>query len=144
MPRHAALMALTENTVPNTFELTKINKISRAETAPEPENLETTDEPWWADLENLDKIEEFQDRSRKLGKGKPARRRTVAQLHAASDIDFKNDDKKFIDSGLEELFIRGLIKEVLWQLKSGKEATVYVCEGQTGYWWWRGRVPSSR
>ncbi len=132
MPRHAALIALTENTVPNTFELTKINKISRAETAPEPENLETTDEPWWEDLENLDKIEEFQDRSRKLGKGKPARRRTVAQLHAASDIDFKNDDKKFIDSGLEELFIRGLIKEVLWQLKSGKEATVYVCEGQTG------------
>ncbi|MEY4530341.1 MAG: hypothetical protein RLZZ156_1062 [Deinococcota bacterium] len=132
MPRHPALTALIENAVQNSFELTKTAISTRAKTPLEPEIIETTDEPWWADLENLDKIEEFQDRSHKLGKGKPARRRTVAQLHAASDIDFKNDDRKFIDSGLEELFIRGLIKEVLWQLKSGKEATVYVCEGQTG------------
>ncbi len=132
MPHHPALTALTENTVQNSFELTKTAISTRADTPPEPDTIETTDEPWWADLEALDKIEEFQDRSRQLSKGKPARRRTVSQLHAASDIDFKNDDRKFIDSGLEELFIRGLIKEVLWQLKSGKEATVYVCEGQTG------------
>ncbi len=130
MPRHPALLALTENAVPNAFELTKTAIVARAETPLEPEEI--TDEPWWADLEALDKIEEFQDRSHRLGKGKPARRRTVSQLHAASDIDFKKDDRKFIDSGLEELFIRGLIKDVLWQLKSGKEATVYVCEGQTG------------
>lgn len=133
MPRHPALTALTEESVPLAFGLTKTEKSVRPE--PEEPELEfsvSPEEPWWADLENLDKIEEFQDRSHRLGKGKPARRRTVAQLHAASDIDFKNDDRKFIDSGLEELFIRGLIKEVLWQLKSGKEATVYVCEGQAG------------
>jgi RIO kinase 1 len=83
-------------------------------------------------LENLDKTEEFQERGHRLAKGKPARRRTVSQLYAASDIDFKNDQITFIDKGLEELHTRGLVKEVLWQLKSGKEATVYICEGQTG------------
>ncbi len=133
MPRHPALSALAQEPVPVPFGLTKTEKTVIVQ--PEEPDLEPSpdpDEPWWADLENLDKTQEFQDRSRKLGKGKPARRRTVSQLYAASDIDFKNDQITFIDKGLEELHTRGLVKEVLWQLKSGKEATVYVCEGQTG------------
>ncbi len=132
MPRHPALMALTENPASNAFELTKTGVIAtQNETPPEPEPSDG-DEPWWMALDSLDKTQEFQERGYRLAKGKPARRRTVSQLHAANDIDFKNDDRKFIDPGLEELHTRGLIKEVLWQLKSGKEATVYVCEGQTG------------
>jgi RIO kinase 1 len=133
MPRHPALMAL----LPEAAEAREEFLLSRAEkpeTPPplEPEAATNPDEPWWMALEDEDKSQVFIDRSRKLGKGKPARRRTVAQLHAASDIDFRKDDRKFIDPGLEELHIRGLIKDVLWQLKSGKEATVYICEGQTG------------
>lgn len=131
MPRHPALMALSSD-AREEFTLSRAEKPALLESEASPDAPDNPDEPWWADLEALDKIEEFQDRSHRLGKGKPARRRTVAQLHAASDINFKNDDRKFIDSGLEELFIRGLVKEVLWQLKSGKEATVYVCEGQAG------------
>jgi RIO kinase 1 len=146
MPRHPALMALS----PASAETREEFRLSRAEKpeASEPEKSESFEpektrsleseaatnpnEPWWMALEAGEKSEVFQDRSRKLGKGKPARRRTVSQLYAASDIDFKNDQITFIDKGLEELHTRGLIREVLWQLKSGKEATVYVCEGQTG------------
>ncbi len=137
MPRHPALQALAVNPAKDTFELTRTQKAEPLELADA--DLEPIDdiasaeeneaEPWWMALENLDKTQQFQDRSHRLGKGKPARRRTVTQLHAASDIDFKNDDRKFIDPGLEELHTRGLIKDVLWQLKSGKEATVYICEG---------------
>jgi RIO kinase 1 len=130
MPRHPALMALHPTS--HAFELTKTGVMATQPEPPETETSEEGDEPWWMALENLDKTQEFQERAHRIGKGKPARRRTVSQLHAASDIDFRNDDRKFIDPGLEELHTRGLIKEVLWQLKSGKEATVYVCEGQTG------------
>jgi RIO kinase 1 len=133
MPRHPALMAL----LPDAAEAREEFLLSRAEKPEtplplEPDAITNPDEPWWMAMEDEDKSQIFIDRSRKLGKGKPARRRTVSQLHAASDIDFRNDDRTFIDPGLEELHIRGLLKEVLWQLKSGKEATVYVCEGQTG------------
>lgn len=132
MPRHPALTAL-DNSSNQRFELSVAEKkpVYQAPETLDFEEAQNPDEPWWMTLENLDKIEEFQDRSHRLGKGKPARRRTVSQLYAASDIDFRKDDRKFIDPGLEELYIRGLIKDVVWQLKSGKEATVYICEGQT-------------
>jgi RIO kinase 1 len=138
MPRHPALQALVEDTTENAknaFELTRVAKPDVPEDDLEPDHIamtEAEDEPWWMALENLDKTQVFEDRAHRIGKGKPARRRTVSQLHAASDIDFKNDERKFIDPGLEELHTRGLLVEVLWQLKSGKEATVYICEGNEG------------
>jgi RIO kinase 1 len=131
MPRHPALMALAPD-AREEFMLSRAEKPETPDLSVSDEPEANPDEPWWMALDRLDKTDIFQDRSRKLGKGKPARRRTVGQLYAASDIDFKNDQITFIDKGLEELYTRGLLKEVLWQLKSGKEATVYVCEGQTG------------
>jgi RIO kinase 1 len=139
MPRHPALQALigdtTDDPTKNAFELTRVAKPDAAQEDLEPDDIalvENEDEPWWMAFENLDKTQVFEDRAHRMGKGKPARRRTVDQLHASSDIDFKNDDRKFIDPGLEELHVRGLLVDVLWQLKSGKEATVYICEGNEG------------
>jgi RIO kinase 1 len=140
MPRHPALEALSSDSA-SSFELTRIAKTDLSDGL-EDETLEfetddlaiaaDSDAPWWMALDALDDSQQFIERSRKLGKGKPARRRTVMQLYAENDIDFRSEDRKFIDPGLEELHIRGLIKDVQWQLKSGKEATVYVCEGNDG------------
>lgn len=39
---------------------------------------------------------------------------------------------EFTDPGLQELHDRGVLRMILRQLKSGKEATVYVCDGDRG------------
>jgi RIO kinase 1 len=135
MPRHPALQALTGTPVNPQFELTRTQKSEPLEITDTLEDdiaIDASDDPWWMALDELHETQQFQERSHKLGKGKPARRRNVSQLYASSDIDFKNDDRKFIDPGLEELHTRGLIIDVLSQLKSGKEATVYICEGNEG------------
>ncbi len=103
-------------------------------------------ESWWEDDQDdfepdlgsteldLDSSSEvFHSRGQKIAKRVPAGRRTVAQLHAVNDENFRDDaNTTFTHPGLEELYHRGLVRQVLWQLKSGKEATVYVCEGNTG------------
>jgi RIO kinase 1 len=140
MPRHPALEALSDHDAPtSSFELTRVAKPDAGNASQD--DAQTVDDvaltvdpnaPWWMAMDALDASQQFIDRSRKLGKGKPARRRTVSQLYAENDIDFRNEDRKFIDPGLQELHTRGLIEDVLWQLKSGKEATVYICQGNDG------------
>ena len=76
--------------------------------------------------------EAFQDRGHRLAR-KPPRRRSVAALLSENQTDYKVEEHvKFDDPGLQELFERGLITDLLWELKSGKEATVYVVEGKEG------------
>jgi RIO kinase 1 len=76
--------------------------------------------------------EAFQDRGHRHAR-KPPRRRSVAALLSENQTDYKVEEHvKFDDPGLQELFERGLILELLWELKSGKEATVYVVEGKEG------------
>lgn len=43
-----------------------------------------------------------------------------------------DDPPMFKDHGLQDLHERGILNELLYQLKSGKEATVYVGRGDTG------------
>ena len=76
--------------------------------------------------------EAFQDRGHRHAR-KPPRRRSVSALLSENQTDYQVEEHvKFDDPGLQELFERGLILELLWELKSGKEATVYVVEGKEG------------
>jgi RIO kinase 1 len=85
-----------------------------------------------SDLSWDENREAFQDRGHRLAR-KPPRRRSVAALLSENQTDYKVEEHvKFDDPGLQELFERGLILELLWELKSGKEATVYVVEGKEG------------
>ncbi len=80
------------------------------------------------DLIGADATERFEDRSHRISNRKPARRRSVKALLAENQEHYDPlDNTKFADPGLEDLFERTLITDVLWELKSGKEATVYVC-----------------
>jgi len=80
-----------------------------------------------------DTLERFEERGHKLAR-KPPRRRSVAGLLAESQKDYNAalDRRKFDDPGLEELHRIGLLHSLEWQLKTGKEATVYVGRGPDG------------
>lgn len=62
--------------------------------------------------------------SKRKDRRKPKGRRSVNRL--------KKDDGQFEDADLRGLFERGLITELIGELKSGKEATVYVAHGPSG------------
>ncbi len=92
----------------------------------EPNDLELDDLE--DDFSAADATERFEDRSHRIAGRKPARRRSVKALLAENQEHYDPlDNTKFADPGLEDLFERTLITDVLWELKSGKEATVYVC-----------------
>jgi RIO kinase 1 len=78
------------------------------------------------DWEDGDSREHFAERAHKLGRKRPGRR-TVNSLLNENVNPSEAANAKFADAGLQELFERGLIVDLEWQLKSGKEATVYVC-----------------
>ena len=61
--------------------------------------------------------------SKRKDRRKPQGRRSVNQLRTSSGFD---------DAGLQGLLERGLITELLGELKSGKEATVYLARGPQG------------
>ena len=91
---------------------------------------------WRADLEDdgmdlQDTGEHFADRAHRQAR-KPPRRRSVKALLSENQqyYDPTVNTTKFDDPGLEDLFERGLIVDLLWQLKSGKEATVYICSSE--------------
>ncbi len=66
-------------------------------------------------------------------KRKPPRRRSLKNLLAENQDDYKPEEHvKFDDPGLQELFERDLVHELVTQLKSGKEATVYIARGPAG------------
>ena len=79
-----------------------------------------------------DTLERFEERGHKLAR-KPPRRRSVAGLLAENQKDYNPAERrKFDDPGLEELHRIGLLYSLEWQLKTGKEATVYVGIGPDG------------
>ncbi len=61
--------------------------------------------------------------SKRKDRRKPKGRRSVNKLKQEGGFD---------DSGLQRLFEQGLITELLGELKSGKEATVYLARGPQG------------
>jgi RIO kinase 1 len=69
--------------------------------------------------ESSEPFSKRKDRRKPKGKG----RRSVNKLKQEGGFD---------DSGLQRLFEQGLITELLGELKSGKEATVYLARGPQG------------
>ena len=76
---------------------------------------------------NDDLVEHFAERAHKLARKRPGRRTVNSLLTENQRPEDAIPNSKFADAGLQELFERGLIIDLEWQLKSGKEATVYVC-----------------
>ncbi|HVZ42043.1 MAG TPA: RIO1 family regulatory kinase/ATPase [Candidatus Kapabacteria bacterium] len=76
----------------------------------------------------------------RMGRRRPSRRviRSLADLTpspaAAAAFEQRTGEPapEFREPGLQELFDRGIIQTVVRQLKSGKEATVYVARGADG------------
>ncbi|MER3484280.1 MAG: SudD [Meiothermus sp.] len=73
--------------------------------------------------------EYFADRAHRKAR-KPPRRQTVKKL---LEEGLKNPTApKFSDPGLQSLWEAEKFTELLWELRSGKEATVYVVQGPQG------------
>lgn len=83
------------------------------------------------DEEQQDNEEYFADRAHRRAR-KPPRRQSVKKLLEAGSKD--PNAPKFGDPGLQELFVKEYFSELLWQLRSGKEATVYVVEATEKSW----------
>ena len=62
---------------------------------------------------------------------KPKGRRTVKNLNLKDDKKLSSADK-FDDPNLQDLYERGILEEVMKEIKSGKEATVYLAKGPKG------------
>lgn len=75
--------------------------------------------------------EYFADRAHRKAR-KPPRRQSVRKLLEANAKDPKAP--KFGDPGLQDLYEKEYFSELLWQLRSGKEATVYVVEATEKSW----------
>ena len=81
--------------------------------------------------EQQDNEEYFADRAHRRAR-KPPRRQSVKKLLEAGTKD--PSAPKFSDPGLQDLFVKEYFSELLWQLRSGKEATVYVVEATEKSW----------
>jgi len=82
------------------------------------------------DYELDDEYEESEYFSAK-DRRKPKGRRTVKNLSLKDDKKLSSADK-FDDPNLQDLYERGFLEEVLKEIKSGKEATVYLAKGPRG------------
>lgn len=78
-------------------------------------------------LINLD-----EDTTERISKGK--RRKKLKAMRQVHELQIDEDSiyENFDDYGLQEFYERGLITEVINQLKTGKEATVFLVEGPSG------------
>ena len=65
--------------------------------------------------------------TRRKKRPKPKGKRSVKQLNE------QKDDVKFDDVGLQNLYEAGYFDELLSEVKSGKEATLYLAKGAKGY-----------
>ncbi|MCX7783198.1 MAG: hypothetical protein N2318_06085 [Meiothermus sp.] len=83
------------------------------------EDLEVSGSNWLSD--EADSQEYFADRAHRKAR-KPPRRQTVKKLLESG----QEQGRAFGDPGLQELFEKEYFSELLWQLRSGKEATLYV------------------
>lgn len=62
---------------------------------------------------------------------KPKGRRSVKNLELQEDKKLSSIDK-FDDPNLQDLYEQGILTEIIREIKSGKEATVYLADGQYG------------
>jgi len=69
--------------------------------------------------------------SKRKDRRKPKGKRSVKELHVKKETA-KDSAQVFSEESLQELFERGFLTEVLGELKSGKEATVYLATGPQG------------
>jgi RIO kinase 1 len=69
--------------------------------------------------------------SKRKDRRRPKGRRSVKDLKVDA-ASATSSAHRFEDDGLQRLFERGLLTDVEQQLKSGKEATVYLATGPTG------------
>ena len=72
-----------------------------------------------------DDFEYFTKRKKHL---KPVGKRSINQLK-----EQKNSEQKFDDLGLQNLYEAGYVDELLGEIKSGKEATLYLAQNKQGY-----------
>ncbi len=76
--------------------------------------------------------EEYEESfSKRKDRRRPQGRRRVSEMKVAPEAARSSADA-FEDAGLQALYERGLLSDLQHQLKSGKEATVYVAEGPEG------------
>ncbi len=77
--------------------------------------------------------DDFEDMEESFAKRKdrrrPKGRRSVKELEATPK---KEDKTRFEEPGLQHVYELGAINELIGELKSGKEATVYLAEGPQG------------
>ena len=71
-----------------------------------------------------DLSDSYEPFSKRKDRRKPKGRRSVHKL--------RQKDGQFDDEGLQLLFERGVLTELVGELKSGKEATVYLVRGPQG------------
>ena len=80
--------------------------------------------------------DDFEDMEESFAKRKdrrkPKGRRTVKELETSQKKSAEKNKTRFEEPGLQHVFELGLIDELVGELKSGKEATVYLAEGPQG------------
>lgn len=84
---------------------------------------------WYEDEEESHQY--FAERAHRKAR-KPPRRQSVKKLLEQGKKDPKAP--KYGDPGLQELYDQEYFSDLLWQLRSGKEATVYVVESTAKGW----------
>jgi RIO kinase 1 len=70
--------------------------------------------------------------SKRKDRRRPKGRRTVAELKTDTETA-RSSAHAFDDPGLQALYERGLLTDLREQLKSGKEATVYLADSPSGH-----------
>ena len=83
------------------------------------------------DYEFVDHYEYAEEFGRYKDRRKPKGRRSVKNLKLKDDKKRSSVDK-FDDPNLQELYEQGIISEIIREIKSGKEATVYLTKGKYG------------
>ncbi|GEM48887.1 RIO1 family regulatory kinase/ATPase domain-containing protein [Deinococcus cellulosilyticus] len=77
-----------------------------------------------------DDYPDTREKFRKNNVRKISSKRRISDLTEHKEKNTSLD--KFADPALQELFERGFIQDVIWQLQQGKEATVYVATSEQG------------
>lgn len=77
-----------------------------------------------------DDYPDTREKFRKNNNRKISSKRRISDLTEHREKNTSLD--KFADPALQELFERGFIQDVIWQLQQGKEATVYVATSEQG------------
>lgn len=83
-------------------------------------------------MNSYDDYEEYEERfSRRKDRRKPKGKRSVKELHVKKE-EARDSAQVFSEESLQTLYERGFLSEILGELKSGKEATVYLATGPQG------------